>query len=462
MPPRKADQAAALTSAQMVPAAVAARTPEILLVDDDESVLVTMQAVLEMDGYKVTPVSKGSAALAELGAREFDLVLTDLRLDDLDGITILEELRRRSPETVAILLTGYASLESAVKALRQGAYDYLFKPCDVEELRATVARGIERRRLTQALRHRVVELEQANNTIGELNQDLQRRVEDATASLRERMGELARARDEIAELYRDAQKHVEQLEELGRLKSQFLSMASHELKTPLTAMSGFVQLALRRSRRRLELGHPTPEEWAQEHEVMSQHLEALSRQTNKLARLVDELLDVSRIESGKIEFEFGPVDLAELVAELTARMQTTTSAHRLVLDSAAGDATITADRDHLEQVLNNLLSNAIKYSPEGGEIDVGVRTAQDAVVLSVRDRGVGIPAGEIEHIFDLFYRAREGKGAHAGGMGLGLYISKEIVERHGGRIWVESRMGEGSTFFVSLPREPVTSPVPVG
>lgn len=452
MPPRKSEPAAAPTP--IVPAAVSSRTPEILLVDDDESVLVTMQAVLEMDGYKVTPVSKGSSALEQLAEREFDMVLTDLRLDDLDGITILEELRKRAPETVAILLTGYASLESAVKALRQGAYDYLFKPTDVEELRATVARGIERRQLTQALRHRVVELEQANGTIRELNEDLQQRVEDATAALRARMEELAKARDEISTLYDEAQRHVEQLEELGRLKSQFLSMASHELKTPLTAMSGFVQLALRRSKRRQELGYPNEADWAQEHAVMSQHLEALSRQTGKLARLVDELLDVSRIESGKIEFELAPVDVADMVAELTTRMQTTTTTHRLVVNVNGGNATITADRDHLEQVLGNLLSNAIKYSPEGGRIDVSLASADHEVVLTVADQGVGIPPGEIEHIFDLFYRAREGKGAHAGGMGLGLYISREIVQRHGGRIWAESELGRGSTFHVALPREP--------
>jgi DNA-binding NtrC family response regulator len=162
MPARKASGAAVVES--VVPTPVVSRTPTILLVDDDESVRVTMQAVLEMDGYRVTPVSKGSDALELLAEREFDLVLTDLRLDDLDGIAILEEIKQRWPDTVAVLLTGYASLESAVKALRQGAYDYLFKPTDVEELRATVARGIEKRQLTQALRLRVAELERATRS----------------------------------------------------------------------------------------------------------------------------------------------------------------------------------------------------------------------------------------------------------------------------------------------------------
>jgi len=456
MPARKPSGAAVADS--VVPAPVASRTPTILLVDDDESVRVTMQAVLEMDGYRVTPVSKGSDALELLAKREFDLVLTDLRLDDLDGIAILEEIKQRWPDTVAVLLTGYASLESAVKALRQGAYDYLFKPTDVEELRATVARGIEKRQLTQALRLRVAELEQANGTIRELNADLQRRVDAATAALRERMEELARARDEIAGLYGEAQRHVEQLEELGRLKSQFLSMASHELKTPLTAMSGFTQLALRRTRRRLELGYPTEEEWAQEQAVLAQHLDALTRQTGKLARLVDELLDVSRIEQGKIEFDFTQFDLAELIGELTNRMQTTTTSLRVTFEPPARAAVITADRDHLEQVLNNLLANAIKYSPEGGAIGVRLAEQDGEVVVSVSDEGVGIAASELGQIFELFYRARDNKAVHAGGMGLGLYISKEIVQRHGGRIWVESELGQGSTFYVALPKDATTGP----
>ncbi len=456
MPARKASGAAVVES--VVPTPVVSRTPTILLVDDDESVRVTMQAVLEMDGYRVTPVSKGSDALELLAEREFDLVLTDLRLDDLDGIAILEEIKQRWPDTVAVLLTGYASLESAVKALRQGAYDYLFKPTDVEELRATVARGIEKRQLTQALRLRVAELERANGTIRELNADLQRRVDEATAALRERMEELARARDEIAGLYREAQRHVEQLEELGRLKSQFLSMASHELKTPLTAMSGFTQLALRRTRRRLELGYPTEEEWAQEQAVLAQHLDALTRQTGKLARLVDELLDVSRIEQGKIEFEFTQFDLAELIGELTNRMQTTTTSHHVVFEAPAAATVITADRDHLEQVLNNLLANAIKYSPGGGTIGVRLAEQDGEVVVSVSDQGVGIAASELGQVFELFYRARDNKAAHAGGMGLGLYISKEIVQRHGGRIWVESELGQGSTFYVALPRDATKSP----
>jgi signal transduction histidine kinase len=409
----------------------------LLIVDDEESVLVTMKAILEMDGYTVTTTPKGLEAFELLRQHTFDLVMTDLRLDDADGLSVLAEVRRQSPETVTIMLTGYASLDSAVKALREGAYDYLTKPCDVEELKATVARGLDRRQLATQLRARVADLEEANQTIRDLNADLQRRVDEATAELRG--------------MYEAAQRHVEELQELDRLKSQFLSMASHELKTPLTSMSGFLQVALRRMKRRLEGGMPEGDEWQREQRSILDQLEVVNRQTSRLARLVNELLDVSRIETGRVEFAFSPVDFAELSEEVVVRLQLTTTRHALRL-STAGTAVVSADRDHLEQVLNNLVGNAIKYAPGGGPIEVAVEGQGDEVVLSVRDHGLGIPPGDVEKIFGLFYRSEDRASRDIGGMGLGLYISKEIVARHGGRIWAESEPGKGSTFYVALPR----------
>jgi signal transduction histidine kinase len=419
----------------------------LLIVDDEESVLVTMKAILEMDGYTVTTTPKGVEAFELLREHQFDLVMTDLRLDDADGLAVLAEVRRQSPETVTIMLTGYASLDSAVKALREGAYDYLTKPCDVEELKATVARGLDRRQLAIQLRARVADLEEANETIRDMNADLQRRIDEATAEMRG--------------MYEAAQRHVAELEELDRLKSQFLSMASHELKTPLTSMSGFLQVALRRMKRRLESGMPDVEEWQREQRSILDQLEVVNRQTGRLARLVNELLDVSRIETGRIEFAFGPVDVAELAQEVVGRLQHTTTRHALRL-SAVDAAVVSADRDHLEQVLNNLIGNAIKYSPEGGPIEVAVKCGGDEVVLSVRDQGLGIPRDDLEKIFGLFYRSEDRASRDIGGMGLGLYISKEIVGRHGGRIWAESEPGTGSTFYVALPRAAEGKPALAG
>jgi signal transduction histidine kinase len=407
----------------------------VLVVDDEESVVVTIKAILQLDGYDVATTTSGATARGMVRETEYDLVLTDLRLEDGDGLDVLRAVRESSPETVTIMLTGYASLESAIQALRAGAYDYLIKPSEVEELRSTVARGIERRRLGLELKARVAELERANREIADLNASLQRRIDDATAELKER---------------------YEQLKELDRMKSQFLSIASHELKTPITAMSGFLQVALRRVRRLIDGGEAAPAEALR---GVIEQLDVVYRQTGKLARLIDELLDVSRIQTGRIEFRYSEVDMAELAEEVAARMQLTSSTHQI---SVRGDTrtVVTADRDHLEQVLNNLVTNAIKYSPSGGPITIAVGPDDRGVKLSVTDEGIGIHQKELEAIFGLFYRSPDRIARDAAGMGLGLYISKEIVARHGGRIWAESAGPKGSTFFVFLPRVPAGATPP--
>src|SRR2546428_195644 len=193
------------------------------------------------------------------------------------------------------------------------------------------------------------------------------RTDEATAELKER---------------------YEQLKELDRMKSQFLSIASHELKTPITAMSGFLQVALRRVRRLGEGNAAAPV--AESLRGITEQLEVVYRQTGKLARLVDELLDVSRIQTGRIEFRYGDVDMGELANEVATRMQLTTTTHKIAVRNDSRNV-VTADRDHLEQVLNNLVTNAIKYSPAGGSITIDVRPDDGGVRLSVTDQGIGIP-----------------------------------------------------------------------
>jgi DNA-binding NtrC family response regulator len=174
---------------QLVEASIAApfAAPRVLVVDDEEPVLVTIQGILEMDGYEVSATPSSLHALQLLKTEYFDVVLTDLNMGEVDGITLMHELHERAPESVSIILTGYASLDSAVRAMRAGAYDYLFKPCDVLELRMTVMRGLERSRMARLLHDRVEDLEQANETIRSLNLELEARVERATAELREQM-----------------------------------------------------------------------------------------------------------------------------------------------------------------------------------------------------------------------------------------------------------------------------------
>ncbi len=373
-------------------------TSKILVVDDEQSVATTIKAILQLDGNEVTAVTTGKEALVQLRETEFDVVLTDLRLDDLDGIEILRETQKLWPDTVSIMLTGYASLESAVTALRSGAYDYLIKPSDVDELRATIGRALERRRLRQ----RLVELEQ-----------------------------------------------------LDKLKTQFLSMASHELRTPLTAVSGFMQIARRRMSRMAGANDiPTP--WRDEAQKSDETLEMANRQAKKLARLIDELLDVSRLQQGRVEMRLAEIDLADVVREVAERMRLLSKGHEIEAQ-IEGAAPIVADRDRIEQVFENLVGNAIKYSPDSGRIDVLLRVNGSNAIVSVRDQGIGVAPGEVEKIFGLFYRSPDPRADHVGGLGLGLYISREIVSRHHGKLWAERNADAGTTFHVTLPLANVRS-----
>jgi signal transduction histidine kinase len=373
-------------------------TSKILVVDDEQSVATTIKAILQLDGNEVTAVTTGAEALAQLREHEFDVVLTDLRLDDLDGIEILRETQKLWPDTVSIMLTGYASLESAVTALRSGAYDYLIKPSDVDELRATIGRALERRQLRQ----RLVELEQ-----------------------------------------------------LDKLKTQFLSMASHELRTPLTAVSGFMQIARRRMSR-LAGADEVPQAWRDEAQKSDETLEMANRQAKKLARLIDELLDVSRLQQGRVEMRLAEIDLADVVREVAERMRLLSKGHEIEA-KIDGSVPIVADRDRIEQVFENLVGNAIKYSPESGRIDVSLRVSGMNAIVSVRDQGIGVAPGEVEKIFGLFYRSPDPRADHVGGLGLGLYISREIVSRHHGRLWAERNADAGTTFHVTLPLAQVRS-----
>jgi two-component system, sensor histidine kinase and response regulator len=424
--------------------------PRVLIVDDDVALLQALPEALRLRMEAVTTDTCDSAlaALDLIAATDYDAVVTDIKMPGMDGLALLERIKSLRPDTPTLLITGHGERDLAVRALRGGAYDFIQKPIDRDYFVASLSRAVQRRQLGR-------QVEQQALALRRHAEELERTVEERTRDLRQANRDLARANEEIETLYQDAQRHVDKLKELDELKSRFLSMASHELKTPLTTLIGASQLMSRRLRRRLEQGRPSEEDWDREQRTLLQQTEMLAKQTEKLARLVDELLDVSRIESGKVEYRFAPVNVHRLACDVAARMQLTADRHDIRVAAASSEPlTIMADQDHLEQVLNNLLSNAIKYSPDGGTILLEARPDGESVVLSVQDQGLGIPKDQLDAVFGLFYRVPSSGERSAGGVGLGLYISKEIVARHRGRIWVDSETGRGSTFYVALPRTP--------
>jgi len=391
--------------------------PRVLIVDDEETVLTSIQGVLELEGYEAVAVTAGRQALILAAAQRFDVVLTDLRLDDVDGLDILRELRRTSPDSVPIVLTGYASLDSAVMALREGAYDYLVKPCEVLELRTTVRHGIERSRLYVQLRKRVAELEQANETIRALNLELEERVGQATAELREQIS----ARDE------------------------FTATVSHDLKSPLTFIKGMANL-----RRRRATSTPASD-------PLIEALAQIENAAGRMAQQLDELVDAARLQAGRpLELRREPIDLIGLAREVIAEHQQTSDRHLLELMTGLPQLIGVWDGVRLGRVLDNLLSNAVKFSPRGGVIQVCVdfdEAPNRVAFVRVSDHGEGIPEGDLPHIFERFRRGTNVEG-RIPGTGLGLSGARRILEQHGGSILVESAVGEGTTITVRLPLDP--------
>lgn len=228
---------------------------------------------------------------------------------------------------------------------------------------------------------------------------------------------------------------VSESTEFDMLKDQFIRVAAHELKTPVAIMKGYAELLLRSA--------------GQLPKALEGGLEAIDRGATRIGRIVDDLLDVSQLQLGQMELRYEKVDLPELVDVVTRRLALTSKKHRIEVTEAE-PVVVRADRARLEQVLGKLIDNAIRYSPRGGDVEVSVKMEGRTAIVCVRDHGVGIPREKQERIFQRFYRAHTDTPQDYGGMGVGLYIAREIIAQHGGEMWFESEEGSGSTFCFSL------------
>jgi PAS domain S-box-containing protein len=263
---------------------------------------------------------------------------------------------------------------------------------------------------------------------------LYREVEE---KMRERTRKLELARHELE--MRNAQLHraYEDLKQLDHLKSDFVSMVSHELRTPLTNISGAIELML--------------EEEVLSDEYVRIMLGVVGEQTQRLIRLVKGVLNVSRIEAGRLYLDRSPVDIMPVIERVTTSLQANTVFHWFELPTTDTWPPVWGDEDRIEEMIFNLLDNAIKFSPEGGQIVIAMEVTGGEITISITDPGIGIAPEKLDGIFQKFHRLDSEDSRETYGHGLGLYITKGLVEAHGGRISVESVEGEGSTFSITLP-----------
>ena len=290
--------------------------------------------------------------------------------------------------------------------------------------------GVE---LARAVAHPVRRVSEASKRVagGDLSVRLPEQgpaeVHDLAASFNEMAASLERSKHEVEEQHR-------QLRESERLRSELVSVISHEVRTPLACVLGYTSLLQTR---------PVDEATRQE------YLSIISDEARRVEGLVGDLVDVKRIEQGRLELEPEPFDLGALVKEQVRIFEGRSERHTIQLDSAGDSLVVRADRNRLAQVIANLLANAVKYSPEGGVVEVDAAVHNGDVRVSVRDHGIGISEADRPRIFTKFFRGSKGL-AGIGGMGLGLAVSRDIVEAHGGRMGFESKVGRGSVFWFEL------------
>jgi signal transduction histidine kinase len=418
----------------------------ILLVDDQPARLLTYESILRDLGQNLIRAQSGLEALERLMKDDFAVVLLDVSMPGMDGFETASLIHEhpRFERTPIIFVTGVHVTElDRLKGYKLGAVDYVYIPVVPEILRSKVAVLVElycKRRELQAVNR---SLAAANEQLALANTTLQaeknRELEDLNATLKRANAELEGANRSLQIEVRERKRIEQELKQADRHKDEFLAMLAHELRNPLAPIGNAVQIMRR---------HPLPDPkqaWV---------VEIVERQLGYLTRLVDDLLDVSRITRGKINLAREPVDLAVVVARAveTAQSLIAEKNHELTVDVPSSPLTVTGDMTRLTQVLSNVLSNAAKYTDVGGRIAIGAQLLEDAVAICVRDNGVGIPPHMLGSVFDLFTQVEQGTDRTQGGLGIGLALVRRLVEMHGGTVIARSEgAGHGSEFVIRLP-----------
>jgi two-component system sensor histidine kinase/response regulator len=370
-------------------------TPRLLIIDDEEVVLDSCTQILKGGDYQVSTASDGEAGLALVDSLQPDLVFVDLKMPGVSGVEVLHKIHESHPAIVTIVITGYATVSSAVEAMKEGAYDFLPKPFTPDEFRLITQRGLEKRRLvleTMALRR-----------------------------------------------------------EKELLKEHFAAIVSHELKAPL----GAVQQNLFVLAQELAGGL---------NEGQQSRLDRMKASIDALLKLIHTWLRVYSTDIEKIADSFKPTPIRTVIAKAVESVQphATRKDVEMVALIEEPSPLVQADEGTLVEAAVNLLGNAIKFSRGGSQVRVTAESRDAEVVLTVADSGVGIAAEDLPYLFEGFFVGKSRGGAEKGS-GLGLTITKRIVEAHRGSISVQSELGKGCTFVIRLPAlatDPRTQPKP--
>jgi two-component system sensor histidine kinase/response regulator len=358
----------------------------VLVIDDEESMRDSCSQVLSKDGHHVEEAEDGIIGLEKIKTLKPDLVLVDLKMPGLNGIEVLTQLKEIDPTIVAIVITGYANLESAIHAFKQGAYDFLPKPFTPEELRIIIKRGLERRRLIL----KSIALEQ----------------------------------------------------EKEHMRKFFITMVSHQLRSPLAAAQQNLEVIL---------GGIVGDVPEKQEKLLIRAKELIS----SLLTLIKDWLDLAKIEKGKMVKAFESVSLVSLLQETIESLQPLAQRRNVTVTLQPDHADIPGlkgDQQSLRQLFTNLINNAIKFNRQGGQVYVTLQEKETHLEIKISDTGIGIAREDLPLIFDEFHQVKSDETELEPGTGLGLPIARKIADAHSASITVESTLGEGSIFTVHFPK----------
>ena len=368
----------------------------ILIVDDSPENIISLKKVLEKNDFEVDTASSGEEALKKILKRSYVLIILDVQMPGMDGFEVAEAISgySKAKETAIIFLSAAsANVNLITRGYSSGGLDYISKPVDMNILLLKVKTF-----------YRIYEQSRALNEM-----QVQLRAE------------------------------IEFRKEAERKKDEFISIASHELKTPMTSIKGYIQL-LERSLDKNDIV------------TVKKRLHKVQSQVEKLNLLIADLLDISKIEGGKLKLNKKYFSVDVLIDHIIEVMQQSSPKVKIIKKNSV-DANVFGDEMRLEQVMVNFITNALKYAPDGEEIHIDTEIKGDEIYFSVRDFGIGMSEEHQKKIFEKFYRIEE-TSERFQGLGIGLYICQEIIDRHKGKIGVHSIPDQGSEFYFQIPLLP--------
>jgi two-component system phosphate regulon sensor histidine kinase PhoR len=479
---------------------VVAVAPKILVIDDEERIRDACRMVLEDEGYQVALADSGELGLKMIADTHFDVILLDLMMPVLSGLDVLPKLKERHPDTAVIVITGYATVEHSIEAMKEGAFDFIPKPFAPEQLRAVVAKSIKYTRALQDISDSKSRLRVMVNRLmdGVMTTDADKKIVLANPAFLHMIGFAGgsvkgRAADEVigSELilkiidealalpvaasaesceeitlqndsgderilsvrcspFRDRNGQnlgtttvlhdITAIKKMDQMKSDFVSMVSHEIRSPMNSLLAQIKIIA--------------DGLAGDVTEKQQHI--LGRASDKihnLTNLVSELLDLARIEAGMVAQDTEEVQIGALLEEQVSfhRASAEQKNIRIDLKVAENIPSVSVNLQSMEEVITNLVTNAIKYSPVESEITVSANVEGDYLSIKVSDTGFGIPEEDLTKVFTRFHRVKDHNTRTIHGTGLGLAIVKSIIDSHHGSVRVESVLEHGTTFTVLLP-----------